>query len=198
MRSQMRSQTRRLGACVAVMLVFVTLSICMFDVIVEDEEFSVVRSLFGRRYGNQGKYYLTYLSFVAKEKGRRLAEKNGIGISAFTSGAGSRGDDNDAGREKRPLGPSHFRRVVPHEVWESESEWPHPRDFHARFMDTVYDTGSSEGGPVLMKGAAKSHPAFKKWTLDYLSEAIGNHMVKVEHLAAGVAIADRLLSPRLA
>ena len=39
-RSQMGSQTRRLGACVAVMLVFVTLSICMFDVIVEDEEFS--------------------------------------------------------------------------------------------------------------------------------------------------------------
>lgn len=164
----------RLGACLTGMMVFVVLSLCLFDVIVEEEEFSFVRSVVGRNYGNQGRFYASYLTFVAKEKGRRLAEQNGLGRSA--------GGGDDEWTRKRPLGPEHFRRVVPHVTWESESEWPHPRDFHRQFMDTVYDTGSTEGGPVLMKGAARSHPAFEKWTLSYLNGIIGNHTVKVEHL----------------
>ena len=83
---------------------------------------------------------------------------------------------------KVPFGVHNFRRVVPHVVWESEDDWLHPKDFFKKHIESVYTPGSSEGGAVLFKGMAKAHPAYKKWSIDYLAKTIGNATVRVERL----------------
>ena len=83
---------------------------------------------------------------------------------------------------KVPFGVHNFRRVVPHVVWESEDDWLHPKDFFKKHIESVYTPGSSEGGAVLFKGIAKVHPAYKKWSIDYLAKTIGNATVRVERL----------------
>ena len=83
---------------------------------------------------------------------------------------------------KVPFGVHNFRRVVPHIVWESEDDWLHPKDFFKKHIESVYTPGSSEGGAVLFKGIAKVHPAYKKWSIDYLAKTIGNATVRVERL----------------
>ena len=83
---------------------------------------------------------------------------------------------------KVPFGVHNFRRVVPHVVWESEDDWLHPKDFFKKHIESVYTPGSSEGGAVLFKGMAKVHPAYKKWSIDYLAKTIGNATVRVERL----------------
>ncbi|XP_037080541.1 bifunctional peptidase and arginyl-hydroxylase JMJD5-like [Pollicipes pollicipes] len=69
----------------------------------------------------------------------------------------------------QPLGHHQPPLAEPIDVLE---EFPHPEEFYRRYL--------KPRRPAIFRGLARLHPAFQRWTDDYLRKEFGNKAVEVE------------------